>query len=184
MKDQEVQKELFKEFGDEGKRARSPHGHLMRAMSVAISLDRLVFIGIGSLMALVLIYALGVERGKAAARAEVKKAVLTKVHAKAQPAKPRVRGSDAGVEEPRAKKAPVLSQEGMPYTVLAATFRQRVLASQEAVKLKDEGYNAFLVEAGDYLELCVGRFAALEDAARLQKNLSTRYKKCYIKKLQ
>jgi cell division septation protein DedD len=141
-------------------------------------------------MALVLVYALGVERGKATARSEVKRTARaplqsTKVMPKeAKAAVQQPAAQQVAVEQPSVRQPATAAQEGKPYTILVDKFRQKPPANEELWKLKGEGYNAFLVETGDYLELCIGKYASFADASRLQKNLSARYKKCYIKKLQ
>src|SRR3989338_2025093 len=66
MEDSRFQKELF-EFSPPKKRRFSGFGRLFKSndLVVRLSAERMVFILIASLMLMVVIYALGVERGKA-----------------------------------------------------------------------------------------------------------------------
>ena len=84
MEDRDVQRELFDEF-ERGKRHLKMHrGHLTRPTYVSIPLERLVFISIGMIMALVIVHAIGVERGKTIARSEARK-TSTRPQVKARP---------------------------------------------------------------------------------------------------
>ncbi len=120
MDSDNTQQELFDDFQDGKRPFKRPRGLLARPTYVSVPIERLIFIGIGVVMALVMAHAVGVERGKTMARDESKR---------------------LGAERPIQMKA-------RQYTV------------------------------------CVGRFTSLEEAAKVEKGLKTKYKDCVVRKLQ
>lgn len=160
MDNREHQKELFGEYEDERPHFRAAHGLLARRPSISVPLERIIFTGIGVLMALVIVYALGVERGKALSKREARLGSVRKAQAPAEAAGSR------------------------PYTVFLTVFRERRSADAEAEKLKREGYAPFLTTQGEYLRLYAGRFASLEDALKAHNALKAKYADCSIKKFQ
>src|SRR3989339_165784 len=97
MKENDTQQELFDDFPNEKRLFKRPRGLLTRPTYVSIPIERLIFIGIGVIMALVIAHATGLERGRTLSRVESKNPRLGRT----TPAKTR------------------------QYTVLIGTFRQK-----------------------------------------------------------
>ncbi len=152
-----MQHELFKEFEDGKRRSKAPHSLLARPASVVMPLEKVVFISIGIIMALVIVHALGIERGKAIARHEGDKITA------------------------RSSRTAVL--DSGQYTVLIATYRQRSAADAEMGRLNKDGYSAFLIGREGSLNLCVGRFSSPGEAALVKDRLRSRYKNCSVSRI-
>lgn len=167
MEEEKYQKELF-EF-------EKPQRHFPRLgkifpkpdfegrISITFGLERLIFISIGIIMLMVIVFAIGVERGKVIART------------------PR-----PSVIQPKAERigAAVTPQDfSKPYTIVAAVFKRKDTAMHEANKLKNEGFDVTLVQSDSYFQVRVGIYAD-KDSAQSKKALARVrqfYKDAYFK---
>jgi len=200
-----VQKELFEEYEKSQRSARHFQEILPKRLSFVVTLETAVFLGIGILMAMVLAFALGVEKG---ARQVVAPEVLEeKAAAQAVPSArptPLVKTTPTGItktdksakiaERPAASafKPPVTQGMKKPapaplaptgtYTIQIATFRNRQSAEEEAARLKKSGYTAAIALSGEFYAITVGNYAFRVDAERDLKRLRPAYSDCYIRK--
>jgi hypothetical protein len=81
--------------------------------------------------------------------------------------------------QPVVKVAPVAK----PYTIVAVTFARRDNAIQEIYKIKKLGYDAVLVQTGNYFMVCVGAYSdkTSPDGQKDLKKLRRFYKDAYLK---
>jgi len=194
MTDGGYQKELF-EFKD----PKKPFVKLGRILPksgfvVALTPEKAVFSAIGLIMFMVIVYALGVERGKAIS-----------IESVVVPAPKSVKPPQPQIPFPREKTAaaaarpvtPALSAktrvESMPkaavnitrpYTIVVATFSRKEWASKETERLKREGLNAFVTQRDPYFVICIGSYATKEAAQDTMKRLKKTYRDAYFYKLQ
>ncbi|MDD3905082.1 MAG: SPOR domain-containing protein [Candidatus Omnitrophica bacterium] len=204
MDEEKYQKELF-EF-EKPKRFFPrlsnlfPKADFERNVILTLTLDRAVFIAIGIIMAMVVVYAMGVEKGKQLPVEAVQQAVgAIMVPAKSAPtvpsatmpaklapvpavkALPAARILQAVKAQPAARiPAPVKTT---PYTIVAVTLARKDTALREAEKLKGQGYNVYIVRSGAYFQVCVGAYAD-KTTAQSQKDLTNirrLYKDAYLK---
>jgi len=69
------------------------------------------------------------------------------------------------------------------YTIQVASYGKASYAQTEADRLKKEGFDAFVIQKGKYVILCVGRFPASASAQDVRLKLKKKYKDCFIRKL-
>lgn len=173
MENDKYQKELF-EF-EKPKRTRALRlGRIFTRVNIAITLtiERLVFISIGLIMVAVIVYAIGVERGKVIGKTAV--APIAR-----QPSQAVGLATPSAVPQTAHKAAVALSaqQESsgaipsekarggtMPYTIAAVTMSRKDAASLEANRLKREGFDAFLVQSDSYFLVCIGAYPDKDSA--------------------
>lgn len=168
MEEEKYQKELF-EF-EKPKRAFPklsdlfPKGDFENRIAVRLTLERIVFITIGLIMLMVIIYAFGVETGRNSAK-------------KAAP-------SESRISLVKAPQIPAASRPALPlqkYAIYAASFARREYALQEMNRLRSSGFDAYLLQSGGFYRLCIGSYAT-KDAARNDLSRVLRiHKGAYIK---
>lgn len=169
MEDEKYQKELF-EF-EKPKRLFPRFGRIFTRANFAVTLtmEKIVFISIGLIMLMVIIYALGVERGKTFSKSIT--AVISKPPvAKIAPSLP-------------ATQTQLVQDVSKPYTIAAVTLTRKETAVTEANRLKKEGLDSFVVESGPYFLVCVGAYPD-KDSVQSKKALSgvkRFYKDAYFK---
>lgn len=168
-------------------------------LTVSLGLEKILFISIALVMVAVIIYALGVERGKAISR---------KSDIYAQPVAPAklllpVRPTEIQIPHPlTAAKPPVsvrsaadeavadiaatnLGGGTISYAIVTATFRSKEAAARLGTQLRKEGFDTHTVESGQYFQVCVGSFRD-KNGAEAQKQLRRirqKYKDAYIRML-
>ncbi len=204
MDDEKYQKELF-EF-EKPKRLLPrlsdffPKADFERNVILTLTLDKAVFIAIGIIMIMVVIYALGVEAGKLRPAKENQQAVVAVSAPAAVTTKQVVMGARAPAQvQPiatvktspapvntiavNAKKVPASSLVNKPYVIVAATFTQKDNAMQEVQKLRRQGFDAILLQGGRYFQACVGAYAAkdTQESHKDLKRIKKLYKDAYLR---
>jgi hypothetical protein len=196
MEEEQQQKELF-EF-------EPPKRHFPRLsnifpkpdfegkVSITLTLEKIIFISIGIVMLMVVIYALGVEKGKGIGKvvspASLKAVAATpqrltsqQVFPTAQPAQGRTITQTSILNTapvPGVKARPAMAT---PYTIVAATFMRKDTATQEMNRFKSEGLDAFIVQSGNFYRLCVGTFSTRDSAQKTLPRVRQRFKDAFIK---
>ena len=175
MEEDKYQKELF-EF-EKPKRSFPRLGNIFPKpdfdgrILITFGLERLIFISIGIIMLLVIVFALGVERGKVVARALPRPQTIPAPAIKANSLQGKV-------------SAPAALQDFVkPYTIVAAAFRRKDIAIQELNKLRKGGFDAILVQNDSYFQVRVGAYPD-KDSVQSQKALARIrqfYKDAYFK---
>ena len=203
MEEEKYQKDLF-EF-EEPKRSFSkltnilPKADLEGRMVMTFTMEKMVFVSIGIVMAMVVVFALGVENGKARSRsgapAARKTAALKAPVLQAKAVRPvtvpaavqsRAAGigqksilntSPVGAAKPAAstQKTAATADVPKPYSVLAASFLRRDTAQTTLAMLRKEDLSAFIIYNEPYYRVYVGLYAdrasgqALKDLARVKR---------------
>ena len=187
MQNDNAQKELF-EFEKPKKifprfRGIFPGPNLENSFSVTMTLDKLIFVAIAMIMLLVVVYALGVERGKAVRARPVKPAPAAAVTAVMEP-QVRVEKEALGAAPSIEPKKPVSAAFPVAgyYTVVAGAFTGRAMAEKEAAAISGRGFDAFVSESGRYYIVCIGRFAGNGAARPILDEVKKMRKDAYIKK--
>ncbi len=196
------QLELF-----EVRRQAAPRQRISLGRSVVeVRHDQLLLLGIGCLLGLTTVFALGVERGRRLVRSErrlleadaARPAPETKARA-ASGAAPRpaavepaaAPAAQQAVETPPAapvkvapSPAPKTPAGGRGrYAVQVVSYRQVRLAHAEMERLQTRGERAFLVSRGDYFVVYVGPFPSTDVAREKLAALKARYQDCFVKTL-
>ena len=186
------QKELF-EFKEE-KKPFQGIGRIFPkdAIGITLSLERLIFISIGLVLALVLVYAIGVERGKSiSVKAPSAPAIQPEPKPLAASQKPVVSG--AAVNSADRPRAPVslpaqpkvltnaVHVADKPYTIVAVTFSGKTTASAAVERLRKDGFDAYLYQSDPYFQVCVGAFSDRAAGQATLNRIKQRYKDAYFK---
>ena len=186
------QKELF-EFKDE-KRPFAGIGRIFPkdAIGITLSLERMIFISIGLVLAMVLVYAIGVERGKSiSVKAPSAPAIQQEPKPLAVSRKPLASG--AAVKPAERPRAPVslpprpkvltsaVHAADKPYTIVAATFSRNDTASAAVKALGADGFDAYLYQSDPYFQVCVGAFSDRAAGQATLNRIKQRYKDAYFK---
>jgi hypothetical protein len=165
-------------------------------IALTLTLDKLVFISIGVIMALIIVFALGVEKGKsrsAAYRPAVGQVPQFKPAQAPLAAQKSFLSTAPAATEPR--PAPVLKSpasqsktEGAqdasrPYSIVAATFTKKDTALATAAFLKKEGFSPIVTYDGTYYRVYVGSYAQMQTAAAQRDLAKVRrlFKDAFIK---
>lgn len=186
----ESQGELFEELTrpETRKRARkTPPVARGYNISLNISYEQIVFIVIALIMAAVLIFSLGVEKGKNAPLAGPAEEV--------QPAEPEAIVEAMGPEEETALPAeaaeetqpePVepepIKKVSRPYTIQVATYWSKVNAKKELENLKRREWDSLIIENDGRYEVCVGSYINKDDAAADMERLKKHYKDRFLRR--
>lgn len=198
MDEEKYQKNLF-EF-DQPKKSFSrladmlPRADFGGRVAITISLEKIVFISIGIMMVMVIVYALGVESGRSrvAPAIQAAKPVLAP-RAVSAPQERAVTISPKNILNtapiaPVTSSAPIplrptrgqsktafTGERARPYTVLASTFSKVENAQAAAALLVKQGFNATITYAKPYYQVCIGAYAdkisaeAERDLARVRR---------------
>ena len=165
-----------------------------RPFFVSLSFENIVFISIAMIMSIVISFSIGVERGKklfvetpeeAADQAEETLAVGLSEH------------EERGIEIEASKddkefvieQGPktVLSQRSIvtedikPYTIQLVAYRKAESAERESKKLKEGGFDPFIIKEGSMIQVCAGRYSDARSAGADLKELKKTYRDCYTR---
>lgn len=186
--------ELFPETV--GPADKNVHPRLMFS-SLIFSLENIIVTGIFIVMAVILSFSVGVERGK---RTIIVPAVTTSAPGTAlaasvsalpanqgsvapkvaAPAPPAIEKKTDKFREEPAKLPEILTGD---YTVQVASFKKKDYAMKEATDLKKNGYHIFIVTKSGYSLVCVGKFSEKDGAKVILTQLKKKYKDCMVRRL-
>lgn len=173
MEEEKYQKELF-EF-EKPKRQLPRFGRIFPRSNFAVTLgmEKLILISIGIIICMVIIYALGIERGKRLGQTPV---VQSRVIGRAPaPLVPQEKAA------PIPAKAPLIQETAKPYTIVAAAFATKDKAQEEAGRLKKGSFDSFVAESAPYFLACVGAYPDKESAKPTLSKVRKTYKDAYLK---
>lgn len=158
-------------------------------------------------MSMVVSFSLGVERGKKASFSDArrqlvqwKKDLEVSLQAKYQkmaqtspaPAQPvaekNVTSDTAEAYDPPVKTdaeapAPVEKKVDNQYTIQVASFKLEKHAKQEALTLKNKGFETLVMPKGNYMIVCVGQFKEHGEAKDFSRKLKGDYKDLLVRRL-
>lgn len=206
MANSDYQKELF-EFEDRSRKAFPrfekilPKADFEGKVSITLGLEKIIFVSIAVILALVVVFALGVERGKNVATVVseegVPLAAVTQPQPEIQPQlSQKSMASEAAKPEmsqtQMASKAatPVLAGieaddiKTKPLTIIAVTYRTSDAATQTVNWLKKESYPAYMKQEGQYFLVCIGLYPNMNTAQAAVKKIKHLFKDAYIKTRQ
>lgn len=172
----EKQPELFGEFKDlETKNKLFGKGIFPeKTFTFTFSRDKLILVGLGFIVLLATIFALGFEQGKR--KASIKRVITMP----ALKAKQEILTAAPALEAKKSAAQP----ESKPYTIQVATFKSKELAQQEVSKLKKKGFSTTITitAINGLYQIWTGEFADYKEASQTLSTLKKIYKDCYIRK--
>ena len=152
MEQEKYQKELFELEKPKRSFPRLfglfPKANLETNFAVTLSPERAIFLAIGIIMLMVVVYAVGVEVGKS--RRPATKAL-------AAPAEKQRAASAAPQKAP--EPSPAKTAGAGRYMIIAGTFKNRDSAMKAAYKLKKAGMDVYIAESGAYFQVRCGPYA-------------------------
>lgn len=184
------QPELFEEFskGHIKRRTILKGAAKTKNINIVLSQEKLIFFIIAFIIFCIIIFSLGVERGKrisflSYSTADKEIIQMQKIVAESTEVD---QAQKVDIEftkeaEPQTSKQPQASSYKKIYTVQIAAYSNLSRAKKELKKLQKEGYKAFIEDAGKYYIVYVGKVTDKQKAVKLQKKLKAKYKDCYIK---
>lgn len=188
MEEEKFQKELF-EF-DNPKRNFNPFRGLSKTdfngkLTFSAKPEHLILGLIALTMLVVVIFALGVEKGKRInlvpgivkapswerKAAHPDNAKLKLIYPSVRPAASTTQG----------KPSTAVSREIGRYTIVAATFRSNDAATVAVSELRKKGLDAHIAKSGDYIQVRVGSYKAKEDASKDIYTVRKAYGDAYLR---
>lgn len=182
------QDELFKEFS---KGNSSPKGHFSKEAvfsNKTFAFEQVLFIAITAIIALVIAFSWGVERGKGVQpagtilstteRDQPKKMIIAEEPGPAvTETVPRAR--------PEEKEPPRVIQQaaGGGYTVQVVTYKDRKSAERLMQELRLKGEKPILMPKGELLVVCVGEYTSSDEASKAVKTFKKQFPDCFVRKL-
>ena len=141
---------------------------------ITLRLDHLSIVAIFALVLYVLSFSFGVEKGKRIILREIEAQKTRQEETAKELAEVKMAGVLATpAVQPVAAKIPAMPplQGAMTgrFTIQVITFNQKVRAEQEVKKLKDKGYQGFIIAGKKSFQVCVESF---EDSALAKEKLT------------
>jgi cell division septation protein DedD len=148
-------------------------------------------------MLLVVFFSLGVEKGRRIAlktgRAIIDRGVQ-KVIEKKTPAEEKkvetVAFKTDEIKETESIKTNKTTEEKTtevslkPYTIQVIAFKKEEYVKKETERLKNEGYDVFIIPSNEWIQVCVGKYANKEESKKDFDILKKKYPTCYIRKIE
>ena len=173
-------------------RIRSPINDL------TLSVENIIVVCIVLMMAFILLFSFGVERGRRIASASqgpvkanegeiakpfVREATET-IEVKIDP-KELVSENEEAVEDREIIQVPIEKQltEEQLFTVQVASFKTKSHAQKEAESLGKMGTETFVLPKGSYTIVCVGKFAERAKADKFSRTLKSKYRDLLVRRL-
>ena len=177
MGEERPQKELF-EFETPKKRFSALAGIFRKAgidgsvFAITLKIDKLVFISIAIIMTMVIVYALGVERGRSVTPKLTPEPAQQAALTKAAPVKAaQVKTALEANPQPAVEAVTAVKEVLKPYTIAIASLSKSETAQREAARMKANGLDTFVIYSKPFYVVCVGAFADKTSGAS-QKELA------------
>lgn len=185
MKETSAQKELFKEFEAPKKKKRLSHAILPKNYTLFnVTYEQIIFITIAIIMLMVLIFSLGVERGKHLRIPASTQRVRDVIHKKE--VKERIKDTEIEpIQTPIQTAVPTEEKrvsDSKLFTIQVIAYRSKKLAQKELMKLSKKGFKPFIIIGGGYYQICVGEYRNQNEAKKDISDLRKAYKDSFIRK--
>ena len=130
------------------------------AFAVTLKLDKIVFISIVIIMAMVVLYAVGVEQGKSQSERVQSLAIVQKIPQRPATIIPAPQSivSNKIAPAPVGMSAPSGKAAAKPYTIAVSAMSKKETAAAEVKKLRANSLDAFVMYREPYYVVCVGSF--------------------------
>ncbi|MFC1753456.1 SPOR domain-containing protein [Thermoproteota archaeon] len=144
------------------------------------------------LIVLILIFTLGIERGKTISKKKIDTDYDTSSLAKVEkpPIEKEIKLTKAVIPKPAApkkkleKKKKTAKLNDSRYIIHIVTYKKdSSYIKKELDTLKKRGYKPFIKKSGKYVVICTGEFKNKKEAQTQLTKLKTTYKDCFIKKI-
>jgi septal ring-binding cell division protein DamX len=181
--EERYQKELFDEYRPKRHFPKSENIVPKTKFSLTLSLEKTVCSSIAIVMAMVVVYAFGVERGKVL-QGRAPAAPIAKTIKSVTVGGPRMPSQQA----PAAAPAPVSQAQAAlsagqlkGYTIVGATFTRKEWADTEVERLKKSGYEATVYQSSNFFLVCIGSYQTKDEAKLALSKIRSSYKDAYLR---
>jgi hypothetical protein len=196
-------------FGNQVREKKSRKSRLLDEYSkqrflphIRIPVEFIVIIAIGTLVLLIISYAVGIERGKRLSDIKYEKEQVEElVPIERRVVDKEVRGSmtkSSGILEtieiPKVKEKAVRSKKEEAkdispsrksgYIIQLASFKNEGSARAEIKKLKKKGVKGHLTKSGEWYLVYATGYRTISDAKKARQELIADYEDCYIRKVK
>ncbi len=163
---------------------------------LTLSVEDIIVLCIIFVMAVVLFFSFGVERGKQIVKgALVEPPATVAIVAAPEETPNKVAERSAPVLQTdgakQQKQAPAATnnasslekKEKGTFTIQVASFKEKEKAQMEAKRLKGKGYEIFVLPKGKHSIVCIGKFALKDEATEFSNKLKNKYNDCLVRRL-
>lgn len=175
---------------------------------LTLSVENTIVLCIVFVMAVVLFFSFGVERGKQIVKSALAEppATITVVSTPEEPSGKVAERSLAPAGSAKAQKNTAPAQASGPqqqmqtpaatnatpslkkgekgtFTIQVASFKEKGKAQMEAKRLKSNGYEIFVLPKGKHSIVCIGKFAIKDEATEFSNKLKSKYNDCLVRRL-
>jgi len=206
MDNTDFQSDLFEEAARPDPKKRPQRQHPVARgyrLSLSISYEQIVFFAIAFIMLMVLIFSLGVEKGKRLLMPPespvlefVKPEIMPKPVITATAEKIMEESSQAletkkalaVLPEPKTEKieksvlVDTPKPPSKPYTIQVATYWTKANAKRELEKLRRNKFDSFIISTNGKYEICVGEYINKAGAKADMEKLNKRYKDRFLRR--
>ncbi|OGX29868.1 MAG: hypothetical protein A2705_02485 [Omnitrophica WOR_2 bacterium RIFCSPHIGHO2_01_FULL_52_10] len=190
-----------------------PHSRVTRPRyllkDLTLSVENTIVLCIIFVMAVVLFFSFGVERGKQIVKGALAEPPVTVTvlpapedssdkirerslapagNTKAQKSAASLQPAGAQQQEKQHKQIPASApslekKEKGTFTIQVASFKEKEKAQMEAKRLRSKGYEIFVLPKGKHSIVCVGKFAIKDEATEFSNKLKNKYNDCLVRRL-
>ena len=165
---------------------------------LTLSIENIIVLCIVFVMAVVLFFSFGVERGKQIVKGALSEppAAVTVVSTPeevsskiAERSLPVPAADSQKQQQKQQKESPasvvpsVGTKEKGTFTIQVASFKEKERARMEAKLLKSKGYEIFVLPKGKHSIVCIGKFAFKDEATEFSNKLKSKYNDCLVRRL-
>ena len=154
-----------------------------RFSNLILSIDSVVMLSIGVILAIIISFSLGVEKGKKITSVELNnspKQETKQISIDDSKEKQQIKN-----EEEKKEVLPSDEEKSITakYVIQVASYKKSSDANMERKKLEKEGFAAIIITSGDWKQVCVGNFSNTKESIPVLNKLRKRYHDCFIKPL-
>jgi cell division septation protein DedD len=147
-----------------------------------VSFEQILFTAIGGLIAVVIAFSLGVEKGKSITQSYENHMVETRVAAPILPLPEKVVHKEEAKEIALQASEPK-GEESKGYTIQVASYKNKKSVEKLVVEFHSKGQKSFSLPKGEFMIVCVGNYPNPTDASKTAKTLKKQFPDCFVRKL-
>lgn len=158
---------------DDSSKLNAAQPNWLDRFQFTLRLDHMAVAAITALVLYVLVFSFGVEKGKRIAVKEIRAERIKQRQIAQELLKSQVTATVSSpvisaVHEPARPPVPQSVEPGTAlnakYTIQMITFTNRTRAEEEVKKLKEKGFQGFIIPGGKFFQVCVDAFEKMNDA--------------------
>lgn len=183
------QEELFGEFSQGTAQRKRSFPKQALFSSKTVSFEQILFTVIGGLIAVVIAFSLGVEKGKSITQSYENHMAPLAAPPLVEPrvAAPILPPAEKVVHKEETKEVVLQASEPKSkfkgYTIQVASYKDRKSVEKLVVEFHLKGQKSFSLPKGEFMIVCVGNYPNPTDASKTAKTLKKQFPDCFVRKL-